>query len=187
MERLLIVGAGGFARSVAEAVLMSTQFSLAGFLDDRWPELEPVWGHPVLGKTNQIAQFATQADAAVVAIGDNTLRRQLCEAVRASGLRLASIVHPAAVVSPQARIGQGVTLMAGALVGCEATLGDGALVNTGAIVDHHAEVRAFGHLGAGACLAGGAVLGEGGKLLASATLGPGERSQPGATVPVRAT
>lgn len=181
MERLLIVGAGGFGRSVAEAVLATSRYALVGFLDDRWPDVEPVWGHPVLGKT-QIAQFAAHADAAIVALGDNERRRQLCEAVLASGMQLANVIHPAAVVSPSAKLGRGVTVMAGAVIGCEAKLGDGALVNTGAIVDHHAEVQDFGHLGAGSCLAGGAILGENSRLLQRVSLKPGERSPPNTTI-----
>jgi FlaA1/EpsC-like NDP-sugar epimerase len=48
--RLLIVGAGGHGRSVAEAVLMADQFNLLGFLDDgAFARAEAVWDLPVLG------------------------------------------------------------------------------------------------------------------------------------------
>jgi FlaA1/EpsC-like NDP-sugar epimerase len=39
MKRLLIVGAGGHGRSVAEAVLAAGKYELVGFVDDSAPSL----------------------------------------------------------------------------------------------------------------------------------------------------
>lgn len=39
MFRLIIVGVGGHARAVAEAVLLEDEFELAGFIDDAIPGL----------------------------------------------------------------------------------------------------------------------------------------------------
>ncbi len=76
--RLLIVGAGGHGRSVAEAVLMSDQFSLAGFLDDgAFDNGEAVWGFPVLGPATAFEQNVRQSTHAVVAIGNNAARKKL--------------------------------------------------------------------------------------------------------------
>jgi sugar O-acyltransferase (sialic acid O-acetyltransferase NeuD family) len=158
--RLLIVGAGGHGRSVAEAVLMSDDFELVGFLDDgAFACGGDVWGLPVLGPAAGFDGYLSVASHAVVAIGNNALRQRLCGQLKAAGFALASVIHPHAIVSPRAKLGEGVAVMAGAIVGTEAVLGQGVILNCGAVVDHHAQVQDFGHLGVNACMAGGSILG----------------------------
>ena len=70
-----------------------------------------------------------------------------------------------------------------AVVGALARLGVGAIVNSGAVVDHDAQVMDFGHLGVGACMAGGTVLGRGAWMQAGAALGYGVRVPDGAVLP----
>lgn len=160
MKRLLVVGAGGHGRSVAEAVLASSSFELAAFVDDAATGHGRVWGFEVLGPTTELESYRAVADAAVIAIGNNKVREMLHARVRAAGFELATIIHPRAFVSSHAVLGPGCTIMAGAIVGTEGQLGEGVIVNCGAVVDHHCKVEDFGHLGVNACMAGGSVLGR---------------------------
>lgn len=172
--RLLIVGAGGHGRSVAEAVLMAGQFNLVGFLDDgAFARGESVWDLPMLGPATAFENYADKATHAVVAIGNNVLRQKLFTQVQAAGFALASVIHPKAIVSPRALLGSGVAVMAGAIVGTEAMLSQGAIVNCGAVVDHHAQVLEFGHLGVNACMAGGSMLGAFAWMQAGSAIGYG--------------
>jgi len=175
MRSLLIVGAGGHGRAVAEAALTGSDWSLAGFVDDGWPGLKEVWGHPVIGSTAELAACRGRAGFAIVAIGNNAVREALHRRLGDAGFELATVIHPKALVSPRATLGPGCAVMAGAIVGTEAALGQGAIVNCGAIVDHHCRVGDFGHLGTGACMAGGAVLGRGAWMQAGSAIGYGVR------------
>lgn len=179
MADLLIVGAGGHGRSVAEAVLLGKEHHLVGFADDRWPELQEVWDHPVLGRTDLLSVFRLQAGFAIVAVGNNALREALHAKLREAGFDLATVVHPRAFLSPRAVLDAGCAVMAGAIVGTEASVGEGAIINCGAVVDHHCRVAAFGHLGTGARMAGGSVLGHGAWMQAGAALGYGVRVSAG--------
>jgi len=171
MKRLVIVGAGGHGRSVAEAALACGQFELAGFLDDSFPRLDQVWDFPVLGTTADIFRCRAFGDVAVVAIGNNDLREALCAQLLVARFELATVCHPGAIVSPRAFMGPGCTIMAGAIIGTEAQLGKGVIVNCGAVIDHHCRVDDFGHLGVHAAMAGGSVLGRGAWMQAGSALG----------------
>lgn len=173
--RLLIVGAGGHGRSIAEAARMSGRYELAGFVDDSLAPSSQVMGVPVLGPGGLLAEYRDQANMAVAAIGNNRVREAFHARLYAAGFALATIVHPGAIVSPSATIAPGCAIMAGAIVGTEAWLGEGAIVNCGAVVDHHCRVEDFGHLGVNACMAGGSVLGRGAWMQAGAVLGYGVR------------
>ena len=180
--RLLVVGAGGHGRSVAEAANLSKQFDVVGFLDDSLPFGETVLGVPVLGPVASMDHHRTVADQATVAIGNNAVREKLMKQLAAAGFEWATVVHPRSIVSPSAVLGAGSAVMAGAIVGTEARLGVGSIVNCGAVVDHHATVEAFGHLGVNASMAGGTVLGRRAWMQAGAALGYGVTVPAGVTL-----
>lgn len=182
--RLLIVGAGGHGQSVAEAAELTGQFDIVGFVDDALPVGALVLGYPVVGSASDLSAYSAVCDQVIVAIGNNELRAKLIHRLIQTGMSLALVVHPRAIVSPRAKIGEACTLMAGAIVGTEARLGIGAIVNCGGVVDHHARVEDFGHLGVNACMAGGTVLGTKAWLQAGCSLGYGVAIPAGTTVQV---
>lgn len=171
MIDLLIIGSGGYGQSVAEAAVLSGRFRIVGFVDDRWPELRLGRDYPVLGKLADLPSLRSKADTAVVAIGNNAIRRGAAQQVLNAGFALGTVIHPSAIISPSAVIDAGATVMAGAIIGTESHIGTGAIVNAGAVVDHHARVGAFGQLAVGTCLGGAAVLGAGAWLQEGRTLG----------------
>lgn len=171
--RLLVVGAGGHGRSVAEAAELSGKFDVVGFLDDSMSAGETVLGSAVLGLVGNIANHRSACDQVIVAIGNNAVREKLMHQLAKTGFEFATVVHPRAFVSPSAILGRGSAIMAGSVVGTEARLGTGIIVNCGAVVDHHAIVEEYGHLGVNASMAGGTVLGRGAWMQAGASLGHG--------------
>lgn len=171
--KLLVLGAGGHGRSVAEAAELSGLFEVVGFLDDALPVGSDVLGCPILGAMATMANQLAVCDKAIVAIGNNALRQSLTQQLAAVGLDVETVIHPRACVSPSAVVGKGSAVMAGAVVGTEAKLGLGVIVNCGAVVDHHARVDDFGHLGVNACMAGGSMLGRGAWMQAGSALGYG--------------
>lgn len=172
-ERLLVLGAGGFAHAVAEAVLLGSGYRLVGFVDDRHPALQRLWEWPVLGRLCDLASLRAQADVVVPAIGDADARRAAVAAARDAGFALVTVIHPQALVSPRARIAAGAAVMAGAVIGTEACVGEAAIVNAGAVLDHHAVIGAYAHVGIGARIGGGARLGADAVLRIGEVLGPG--------------
>lgn len=173
IPKLLIIGAGGHGRSVAEAATLQQHYQVIGFLDDGCAPGTKVLGWSVLGMVTDVHMMTSHADAVIVAVGNNAVRERLVQQVLASGLPLATVVHPFSAVSPSAVLAPGCAVMAAAVVGTEATLGVATIVNAGAVVDHHAVVDEFGHLGVGAVMAGGTRLGRAAWLQPGCALGYG--------------
>lgn len=170
MNRLLIVGAGGYGRAVAEAAMESSVFVLAGFLDDH---VSDVWGFPVLGRMHDLDSWQSNVDVVVVAVGNNSLRSVLQGNLMQKGYSLATVIHPKAIVSPTATIGAGSSVMAGAVVGTNTKIGQGVIVNSGAIIDHDCIIDDYSHLGVRVAIGGGAQLGIASWMQAGSVIGSG--------------
>ena len=99
-EPILIVGAGGRGRALAEAVLLAGRYEPIGFVDDGWPGLAAAWNYPVLGDTAVFPRVRAQVGVAIVAIGNNAARERLHRRLRDAGFELPAVVHPTALVSP---------------------------------------------------------------------------------------
>jgi UDP-perosamine 4-acetyltransferase len=112
-------------------------------------------------------------DNALVAVGDNRLRRKLTNELTEMGFRLPAVVSRHAVVSATATVEDGSIVMHGAVVGPFSRVGRGVIVNTSASVDHDCVVDDFAHLAPGTHLAGEVRIGAG------AFLGIGSAAVPG--------
>ena len=119
-------------------------------------------GLKVLGNLNLLPKLKSKGVAgAIVAIGDNRVRRSYAQKLAAAGLTLVNAVHPSAVISPTAVLGQNVVVAAGVIICTEARVGDSAILNTAAAIDHECEIGEAAHLAPGARLAGRVWVGEG--------------------------
>lgn len=152
---LLIVGAGGHGKAVAEAAILGGQWQRILFVDDRWPQLQQCSGWPVVADIAGLASVANRAHGAIAAIGNSEMRERCVAAICDSAIPLVSVIHPQSFVSSAAKIGAGTAVMAMAVVGTDAVIGRAAIVNANATVDHDAVLDDFAHLGVGVQLAGG--------------------------------
>ena len=175
-----IIGAGGHGRVVLDILRGGRAHRVVGFLDANVTLAGcEIAGVPVLGSINHLQKLATQHRVrhAIVAIGDNRVRRGYAKLVEDAGLELINAIHPSATVSPSASIGRNVVIAAGACVCTEASVGDCAIINTHAVVDHECEIGEGVHLCPGVVLAGrvrigdGAFVGMGAKVIQCRTIG----------------
>lgn len=170
---LLILGAGGHGRAVAEAALLGDEWSTVIFLDDAWPEVTEALGCEVAGKAADIASFTGRCQGAIAAVGNNSVRQQWISRIEQTGLELVSVVHPNAWISPSAKIGAATAVMAGAVVGTVAEVGRGAIINANATVDHDVVMEELSHIGVSVQLAGGVKIGARAWLQAGSSCGYG--------------
>jgi sugar O-acyltransferase (sialic acid O-acetyltransferase NeuD family) len=182
IRKLVILGAGGHGKAVAEAAELSGDWTEIVFMDDNHPVQTQSGAWRIVGTTRELGQLAGACAAAIVAVGNQHVREHLSQSLGALGIPLATIVHPKAYVSSHAVVGPGSAIMAGAIVGTGATLGCGVIVNANATVDHDAALGDFAHLGVGVQLAGGVVIGARAWLQAGSCAGYRVNVAPGAIV-----
>ncbi|MCK9534806.1 MAG: acetyltransferase [Pseudomonas sp.] len=170
-KTLLILGAGGHGKAVAESALLTGQWQRVLFVDDRWPALQESFGLPVVTDVAGLDKFVDKAQGAIAAVGNNEVREQWCTAIEQAGIKLVSVVHPRAYVSASVILGAGTAVMALAVVGVDAQVGRAAIINANATLDHDAILGDFAHLGVGVQIAGGVQVGARAWLQAGCSAG----------------
>jgi UDP-perosamine 4-acetyltransferase len=171
----VVIGAGGHAKVVLEAMTAAGNFDVIGLVDPR-PAADSVLGVPVIGGDDVLERLpAERVTDAVVALGSNRARQAVGERLMALGYALPPVVHPAALVSPSARLGAGVVVMARAVISTLAEVGDLAIINTGAVVEHDNRIGRAAHVAPGVALAGTVTVGDRALVGAGAAARPGVR------------
>lgn len=155
MEDVIIIGAGGHARVVADIVLCRGDRVL-GFLDDS-PNAAGAYGIPVLGK---VADYPLWPNARfLIGIGSAAARQKI--AGRLEGVQWYTAIHPTAVVSRLGvSIGEGTVVMANAVIDPGARIGAHSIINSSAVVEHDDDISNYVHVSVGAKIAGTVSIGE---------------------------
>lgn len=163
MKPLIVFGASGHGKVVADSATRSG-WDVVGWADDNPDKLgQEIAGAQVVAVgTEETARYALHRRIPVtVGIGDNRARKRVFAALDGSGVSLATIVHPAAVVASSATLGKGTVIFAGAVVNPDAVLGSNVVINTSSSVDHDSRIGPHVQIGPGAHLGGTVTVGEG--------------------------
>ena len=158
-SKLLIIGAGGHGKVIADIALQMKKWDEIAFLDDN-EDLKTVMGLKVLGKLSEVSKFIKEWDL-FAAIGHNAHREKLINQFEALGATLPILIHPNAVIGEQVQIGIGTSVMAGVIINCCTEIGKGCIINTGAKIDHDNIIRDYVHISPGAQLAGTVTINKG--------------------------
>lgn len=95
-----------------------------------------------------------------VGIGDNVVRKRICNKLKESGIPIATLIHPSAIISDSANIGEGCVIMPLCAINVDAVIGKGTIVNTGAVIEHDCTIGAYSHISPNVSLAGNVKVGE---------------------------
>jgi sugar O-acyltransferase (sialic acid O-acetyltransferase NeuD family) len=120
------------------------------------------------------AAFEHAPDAAVLAVPGGPAsfrtRRTVIEKLGLDEQRFATVIHPTASVSRNARIGRNVLIMAGVVITSNAVIGDHVCVLPNSVVHHDSVVGAWSLIGSNVTVAGGVQIGESCYIASGSTL-----------------
>lgn len=156
-EKLLLVGAGGFGRMVAEQALLQYDCT---FVDDGQPVGVEICGIPVVGGLADLPELRKEYDLLVVGIGNNQFRAQVYEKAKALGYAFPNIVALSAYISPYSKMGCGCVVLQNACVQNGAIVGNGVLLNAGTEVHCDAVVEDYVLIYANSVIRTGAKVGK---------------------------
>ena len=157
MKKLLILGAGGYGKTVAD-VAAQLGYDSVSFLDDSQT------GSHILGKCSDFTRFVEKNTCFYPAFGNGAIRMQWMNTLLDAGAEIPVLVHPRAYVSPTAVLGEGTVVLPMAVVNTGVTVGTGCIINIGALIDHDTVIEDGVHLAPGAIVKAENRIPEGSKI-----------------------
>ena len=142
--KLIILGAGGYGRTVADIASQSGRYIEVCFLDDNATE------ERVIGKCSDYVNHISSDSELYPAFGNNEGRMRWLERLEAAGAAIATLIHATAYVSPEATIGVGTVVLPKAIINTGVVLNSGCIINCGAIIDHGCVIEDGVHICLGA-------------------------------------
>lgn len=148
---LVIIGASGHGKVIA-SIAQTLGYKEIVFLDDD-PHVKTCLHYEVVGCVANFSTYIPQASF-MVAIGNPVIRKKIQTELVLQNAKLATLVHPQAVVAPNVTLGDGTVVMAGAVINTNTQIGQGCIINTCASVDHDCVIEDYVHIAVGAHVAG---------------------------------
>ncbi|MBG9530950.1 acetyltransferase [Bacillus thuringiensis] len=158
-EKLLIIGASGHGRVIADIALKMNKWQSIAFLDDN-ENVGSSMGIQIIDKSASISKYIDDYDF-FVGIGNNVIREKIQRQLEAEEASIPVLVHPSAIIGEQVYLEAGTVVMAGAVINCCTKIGKGCIINTASTVDHDNVIEDYVHVSPGAHLAGTVKVGRG--------------------------
>ncbi len=161
---LILIGAGGHARSCIDVIEQQAQYQIAGLVGLPEQKNTEQLGYAVIAADDALEELAKLHQYALITIGQiltTEHRLRLYQQAVQCGFQMPTIIAPTAHVSPHASIGAGSIVMHGAIVNAGARVGSNCIINTRALIEHDTNVDDHCHISTGAILNGDAAVGTG--------------------------
>lgn len=157
-KKLLIIGAGGHGKVVADIAMKLEKWQSTAFLDND-ETIQSCMGLDVIGNTDDAIKFKEEADF-FVAIGNNATREKVQEDLLEKDLSIVTLMHPQAVLGSDVEVGLGTVVMAGVVINSSTTIGRGCIINTSSSLDHDNQIEDYVHISPGTRVAGTVSVGK---------------------------
>ncbi|MRI86508.1 acetyltransferase [Aerococcaceae bacterium WS4759] len=157
-DKLIIIGASGHGKVIADIAIKMNKWQTIAFLDDD-ESIKASMGLEIIGKTADAFTYKDEADF-FVAIGTNATREKVQEKLIAQGINVISLIHPDSVIGTDVEIGIGTAVMAGVVINSSSRIGKGCIINTCSSVDHDNIIEDYVHISPGVRTAGNVGIGK---------------------------
>lgn len=158
MEKLIIIGAGGYAKSVLDSIDYYN-YRVKGFLDE-FSTVEEHLGYPILWHSLDDIENPEKYFY-FIAIGNNQRRKNWYDRLCSQKLRLINVVDRSAIISPEAKIGNGCFFGKMSVVNSRAMIGDNCIINTKSLVEHGCTIHNHANISTNSVINGDVEVGEG--------------------------
>lgn len=167
-KNILVIGAGGHAKSVIDALISCGEYEKIAVLEDFGAE--EVLGFKVIGKVSDASSYLDEYENAVVAVGNNQFRLKTINELKQIGFKLPVIKHKTAYLSCFSIVGEGSVLLANSVINAGAEIGRGVIINSSVTVEHDCEISDGVHLSPNSVLCGAVSVSTGTWIGAGATV-----------------
>ena len=164
MEKIIILGFGGHAKSLVEIIEQQGRYEIQGFVTPKGNEQEHYRKYSVIAPDEELDKlFACGITNAVIGVGflgNAKIRDDLYILLKKIGYHLPVIVDQTAIIAEDVSIGEGSVIGKGCIINSDCTIGKMTIINTGAVIEHECCVGDFSHISVSSVLCGSVKVGR---------------------------
>jgi sugar O-acyltransferase (sialic acid O-acetyltransferase NeuD family) len=157
MDKILLIGAGGHARSCIDVLEEENQYEIAGLIEKGESISNESLGYSVIGTDDDLKVLRKQHKNALITVGQirsPKIRIKLYQLLKELDFTLPVIVSPYAYVSKHAQIGEGSIIMHGVIINANAKIGNNCIINNKSLIEHDAVIGDHCHIATGTIING---------------------------------
>ena len=157
MDEIILIGAGGHARSCIDVIEQSGQFKIAGLVEKGKLNNKENLGYPIIGTDDDLQNLRQKYSHSLITVGQiksPKIRIKLYQLLKELDFTLPVIVSSQAYVSKHAQIGEGTIIMHGVIINANAKIGNNCIINNRALIEHDAVIGDHCHIATGAIING---------------------------------
>ena len=159
MKKIVLFGAGGFARETAYLIErinnVRAAYELLGFIvdDDYYRDGLEINGYPVLGTRQWLIAHKNEV-VCTCAIGEPGPREAIQEELEQKGIQFETLISPDVELHSSVKVGAGSVIAHGVMMTVNIKIGKGVVINGCTTLGHDAEVGDYACVMGGCGLAG---------------------------------
>ncbi len=163
MNEIILIGAGGHAKSCIDVIELYGQYKIAGVVDRDESGMFGDIDYPFIGTDSDLEDLRSRYKYALVTVGQiktSRTRKTLFDILKKLNYKLPVIISPRAHVSRKSSIGQGTIIMHDVIVNSNTVIGENCIINSKCLVEHDVTIGDHCHLATGSILNGGVIVGR---------------------------
>lgn len=148
MEKIVIIGAGGFGREVKMLIdqinLKDNRYEFLGYFDDGLKKDTIINNNKVLGSLDDLLQFEQKINV-VIAIASPDIKKKIVYKLSYnSNIYFPTLIHPSVLIGSEfVSIGVGCIICAGTIVTCNIEIKDFVIINLMCTVGHDTIINSY--------------------------------------------
>mgnify|MGYP001282206324 CR=1 FL=1 len=160
MNKIIVIGSGGHARSCIDVIERENKFEIAGIVNNN---NENRTSYPIIGNDNDLENLRSKYSNALIGIGftnDIRPRLKILEILTKLQFNTPSIVSPFSYVSKMAIVKKGTIIMHGVVINANVIIGQNCIINSCALIEHDSVIGDNCHVSTRANINGEVTIGQ---------------------------
>ena len=161
MDNLLILGAGGNSKVIAETYMSCINHCNIKYLDDNYINIENN-SNEIIGPLSKIfeIEIKNKFSRAIISISDPKVRMYWLDILERENYNIKPIIHKNCFISKTAKIDNGSVIYAKACIQTEVKIGRGVFINTNSCIEHNSIIDSGVHICPGSNIGGNVNIGS---------------------------
>tara|TARA_Y100000389_G_scaffold204802_1_gene259755 strand:- start:8657 stop:9238 length:582 start_codon:yes stop_codon:yes gene_type:complete len=147
MKKILLIGAGGHAKSCVDIIESEKKFKIVGFVDNE--KKGKILNYKIIGNDALLVSLLKKIKYAFVTVGhlyQPNIRIKIYNKLKKIGFKLPIIKSPFSKISKYASIGEGTIIMHGSIIYPGVKIGKNCILNSQSLIEHDVKIGDFSHL-----------------------------------------